>query len=335
MADGLRASTDLILAANAVDVDRAVAAGTAEGIVDRLTLTEARLADIADGPRARRRPARPGRRGRAWLDPAQRPGDPAGARAHGCRGDGLRGPPERHRRRRGLEPQERQRRTPARIVLGVRLEHRPGRRHARSAGGAPTCRWMPIQLVPGRSHEAVMALMTARGLVDLLIPRGRGRVDPQRRGQLDGPGDRDRRGQLPRVRRRLRRHRQGRRDPGQRQDAADQRVQHRRDVPRAQRGGRQVPARRAGGPGGEGRDDPRRPADGRSSPRPRGSTSSRSPTRTGRASTTPWTSPRGSSTPSTRPAPTSGAGRAGTPRRSSPRTSGPRGGSSGASTRRR
>jgi glutamate-5-semialdehyde dehydrogenase len=29
-----------------------------------------------------------------------------------------------------------------------------------------------VQLVPGRSHAAVSALMTARGLVDLLIPRG-------------------------------------------------------------------------------------------------------------------------------------------------------------------
>jgi glutamate-5-semialdehyde dehydrogenase len=29
-----------------------------------------------------------------------------------------------------------------------------------------------VQLVPGRSHEAVQALMTARGLVDVLIPRG-------------------------------------------------------------------------------------------------------------------------------------------------------------------
>ena len=48
MAQALRDATPTILAANALDVQRAVDAGTAAGIVDRLTLTESRLADIAD-----------------------------------------------------------------------------------------------------------------------------------------------------------------------------------------------------------------------------------------------------------------------------------------------
>ena len=36
----------------------------------------------------------------------------------------------------------------------------------------PTCPVDAVQLVPGRSHEAVKDLMSARGLVDVLIPRG-------------------------------------------------------------------------------------------------------------------------------------------------------------------
>ena len=48
MADALRESTEQVLAANALDVERAVAAGTAPGIVDRLTLTGPRVAEIAD-----------------------------------------------------------------------------------------------------------------------------------------------------------------------------------------------------------------------------------------------------------------------------------------------
>ncbi|MBT0565419.1 glutamate-5-semialdehyde dehydrogenase [Williamsia sp. CHRR-6] len=50
-ADRLIAGTAAILAANAVDLERAVAAGTSESLLDRLALTEERVAGIADGLR--------------------------------------------------------------------------------------------------------------------------------------------------------------------------------------------------------------------------------------------------------------------------------------------
>ena len=116
MAGALRKSADAVLAANAIDVERATTAGTAAGIIDRLTLTE----DTAGRHRRRlgdgRRPSRSRRRGRARLDPAQRTGDPPGARADGRRRDGLRGPAERDRRRRRPGAQERQRGAAARVV---------------------------------------------------------------------------------------------------------------------------------------------------------------------------------------------------------------------------
>ena len=48
LADALCAGEDLILAANARDVERAVANGTSAGLVDRLTLTSQRLSAIAE-----------------------------------------------------------------------------------------------------------------------------------------------------------------------------------------------------------------------------------------------------------------------------------------------
>ncbi len=51
MADALEAATTPILAANAVDVERARDAGTAESLVDRLSLDEGRVAGIADAVR--------------------------------------------------------------------------------------------------------------------------------------------------------------------------------------------------------------------------------------------------------------------------------------------
>ncbi len=51
MADGLVAQGARIMAANAIDVERERAAGMTPGLLDRLTLTEARLATIADALR--------------------------------------------------------------------------------------------------------------------------------------------------------------------------------------------------------------------------------------------------------------------------------------------
>ncbi len=51
MADALLASKDAILAANAADLDAARASGMRQALVDRLALSEARLAGMADGLR--------------------------------------------------------------------------------------------------------------------------------------------------------------------------------------------------------------------------------------------------------------------------------------------
>src|SRR5207342_513614 len=141
------------------------------GIVDRLTLTEQRLADIAD----------------ALREVADLP-DPVGEVIRG------------YTLPNGL--QVRQVRVPL-GVLGIVYEARPNvtvdaaglglksgnavllrgsssaydsntalvqvMQDALEASGLPRD---SVQLVPGTSHEAVKHLMTARGLVDVLIPRG-------------------------------------------------------------------------------------------------------------------------------------------------------------------
>ncbi len=171
MATGLRTHTDQVLAANALDVDRAVAAATPTGIVDRLTLTPARLADIADA-----------------LEMVADLPDPVGEVVRGWTQPN------------GLEI--RQIRVPMGVV-GMVYEARPNvtvdaAGLALKSGNAALLRGSSsaydsntalvevmrealagtdvpvdaVQLVPGRSRDAVSALMTARGLVDLLIPRG-------------------------------------------------------------------------------------------------------------------------------------------------------------------
>ncbi|MFT4287868.1 glutamate-5-semialdehyde dehydrogenase [Nocardioides sp.] len=171
MAAALSSSTDAVLTANAEDVARAVEAGTPAGIVDRLRLDPSRIAGMAQGLR----------------DVAALP-DPVG---EVVRGSTL---PN------GLEL--RQVRVPFGVV-GIIYEARPnvtadaaglclksgnavllrGSSSARtsnaaivsmlrdalaSAGLPEDC----VQLVPGDTHDSVAALMRARGLVDLLIPRG-------------------------------------------------------------------------------------------------------------------------------------------------------------------
>ncbi len=171
MADALVAQAPRVLAANAVDVARAREAGTADGIVDRLTLTESRLRDIAE----------------ALREVADLP-DPVGEVIRG------------YTLPNGL--QVRQVRVPL-GVLGIVYEARPNvtvdaaglglkagnavllrgsssahdsnsalvavMREALEASGLPAD---AVQLVPGTTHEAVKHLMTARGMVDVLIPRG-------------------------------------------------------------------------------------------------------------------------------------------------------------------
>ena len=171
MADAIDARTNDVVAANRGDVDRAVESGTAAGLVDRLTLTPERLAGIAS----------------ALRDVAELP-DPVGEVVRG------------YTLPNGLEV--RQVRVPLGVV-GIIYEARPNvtvdaaglclksgnaallrgsssafdsntalvvvMQDAVEASGLPRdC----IQLVPGTTHEAAKHLMTARGLVDVLIPRG-------------------------------------------------------------------------------------------------------------------------------------------------------------------
>jgi glutamate-5-semialdehyde dehydrogenase len=169
MADALVAEQDRILEANARDVAAGREAGTSEAMLDRLALTEARIAAMADGLR----------------HVATLP-DPVG---EVVRGSTL---PN------GLEL--RQVRVPLGVV-GIVYEARPnvtadaaglcvksgnavllrGSASAyqsntvivdvlsKAATGLPE---HTVQLVPGTDRSSVEELMRARGLVDVLIPRG-------------------------------------------------------------------------------------------------------------------------------------------------------------------
>lgn len=171
MASALLAHSSVVLAANAIDVAQAEAAGTPAHMIDRLRLDESRIASMAQGLR----------------EVAGLP-DPVGTV---LRGSTLAN---------GLEL--RQVTVPFGVV-GVIYEARPNvtadaagiclksgnavllrgsssaltsntaivglLREALLASGLPEdC----MQLAPGAGHDAVKELMRARGMVDLLIPRG-------------------------------------------------------------------------------------------------------------------------------------------------------------------
>ena len=171
MADGLVAASDAILAANADDVARGHARGMAAGLVDRLTLTGARIESIAA----------------ALRDVANLP-DPVGEVVRGSTlPNGLR---------------LRQVRVPMGVV-GMIYEARPnvtvdaagltlksgnavilrgGTAAARSnevivsvLRDALTAQGLPadlVQSIDAWGREGSVALMHARGLVDVLVPRG-------------------------------------------------------------------------------------------------------------------------------------------------------------------
>ena len=171
MAEALVASTAEILAANADDVAAAREKGTPDAIVDRLRLDESRVEGMAEGLR----------------QVADLP-DPVG---EVVRGSTLAN---------GLEL--RQVRVPFGVV-GIIYEARPnvtadaagiclksgnavllrGSTSARRSNEAivdvlrkgAVAAGLPadvVQLVPGEGHEAAKVLMRARGLVDVLVPRG-------------------------------------------------------------------------------------------------------------------------------------------------------------------
>lgn len=171
IADALVKRADEITAANAEDVERAQEAGTSPAMIDRLRLTPERIEQIADAVR----------------EIVELP-DPVGESVRG-----------------GVLPNGldlRQIRVPLGVV-GIIYEGRPNvtvdaaalclksgnasllrgsssayasnvaltkvLREALEGTGVPAD---AIQMVPGRSRESSAALMRARGLVDVLIPRG-------------------------------------------------------------------------------------------------------------------------------------------------------------------
>lgn len=170
-AAALRAATPRIVEVNDVDIVRARESGTSEALIDRLTLDASRIDAIA-----------------AALEEVADLPDPVG--------DVVRG----YTLPNGL--QVRQIRVPL-GVIGIIYEARPNvtvdaaglclksgnavllrgsssaqasnevlvdvLRSALVESGLPAD---AVQLVPGTSHESVKHLMTARGLVDVLIPRG-------------------------------------------------------------------------------------------------------------------------------------------------------------------
>jgi glutamate-5-semialdehyde dehydrogenase len=171
MAEALLADSAQILRANAADIDTASSSGTAAHLLDRLRLDASRLEAMAQGLR----------------DVADLP-DPVGEVLRGSTlANGL---------------QLRQVRVPFGVV-GIIYEARPNvtadaagiclksgnavllrgsssarqsntaivdaLRRAAGESGLPAD---VVQLVPGEGHESVKELMRARGLVDVLIPRG-------------------------------------------------------------------------------------------------------------------------------------------------------------------
>ena len=171
LADALEANTARIVEANDSDVARAVDAGTGAGMIDRLTLNAARVSAIAA----------------ALREVAALP-DPIGEVVRG------------YTLPNGL--QIRQLRVPMGVV-GIIYEARPNvtvdaaglclksgnvallrGSSSAAASNAALVDIMrealvlqgiaadAIQLVPGLTHDSTKHLMTARGLVDVLIPRG-------------------------------------------------------------------------------------------------------------------------------------------------------------------
>ena len=293
MADALAKAETAVLEANAVDVARAEASGTSAALIDRLRLTPDRIAGMVQGLR----------------DLAGLP-DPVGdvvrgwTNANGVQVRQVRVPfgvvgiiyearPNVTADAGGHLPEVRQRGAAARLVLGRRLE----RRDRRGAPPGLADADLPadaVQLVPG-PREVTAELMAARGLVDVLIPRGgAGLIDAVVRNSqvpvietgvgnchlfVDAGG----------------RPRHGAGHPAQRQDPAPLGLQRGGDAAGARRRRRRVPAAGAGRAGRRRGDGARRRPYGRVRRR-----WCRRPRPTSPTSTCRWTSPRPWSTTSTR-----------------------------------
>ena len=119
-------------------------------------------------------------------------------------------------------------------VLAADRRARRSRPHGLPAGA--------LALVAGGGREELAELGAQEGLVDLIIPRGGEGLKKALAGGRQGAGDLRGVRQLPRLRRRERRPRDGRGDHPQRQDAAPGRLQRGRDAARPRRRRGRVPA---------------------------------------------------------------------------------------------
>ena len=171
ISEALVASSDAILEANGRDVAAARAAGTEESIIDRLTLDATRLASIAGAVR----------------DVAALP-DPVGDVVRGyTRPNGLRITQVRvpfgvvamiYEARPNVTVDAAAlalKSGNAALLRGSASAHRTNLALVEVMRDAVAEQGLPrdiIQLVPGTSHASVQEILTARGLVDVIIPRG-------------------------------------------------------------------------------------------------------------------------------------------------------------------
>ena len=247
MARGLEEKTPAVLEANRADLDRARSAGLTRASLDRLTLTEARIEEMAVGLRHVAGAARPRRRDRRGLAAAERRRDRAGSRPPRRHRLHLRVPPQRHRGCRRALPQVRQCGAAARRQRGARVQHD----HRADPGqggreGGPAGRRHPVRrhARPRRRHGDAHA----RSLPRPHHSSGWRGVRAVGRGARDGARPQARQGALPRLRRRGRRSGHGAGHRPECQDPSGERVQCDGDPARPRRRRPGLPAHGGGAP---------------------------------------------------------------------------------------
>ena len=315
MADGLRASSDAIVAANQRDVEDARARGTSDALLDRLALDARRVAQMADAVGRVADLPDPGRRGALRGDAARRSPRPARERAD-----------RRHRDVYEARPNVTVDASALCLKAGNAVVLRGGSEAARS--NAAIARRPCGDALETPVSRATRCRCSRRAIATAcasFCSRPRRSISPSRAAARRSsascsenarvPGHRARQRGLPPLRRRRRRRRDGDASRGQRQAAAPGHVQRDR-VPARRRGRRRAlaSADRAGAPRRWVR-APRRRADARARARGEG----RRPTTTGVTSTSTASWRCGSSTASTALSTTSRATARGTPRPSAPR----------------
>lgn len=171
MADALESSRDELIEANAADVERARADGVSDTLVDRLTLSGSRLEGMAGGLQAVAAQADPvGEVVTAWRRP------------NGLRIEAIRAPlgvvaviyearPNVTADVAGLCLKSGN----ACVLRGSSLALQSNRAVVRVLAGAASKAGVPegaLSLIEDTGRDSAMELMRAKGLVDLLVPRG-------------------------------------------------------------------------------------------------------------------------------------------------------------------